>query len=71
VEVARITSPQPEDSWLWARPSAGLTATLHLTVTDGQINGPVPPNVFDPPAGARGAAPMTLDELRAAGPLKK
>jgi hypothetical protein len=71
VEFARKSSAQPDDIWLWAQPAPGQTASLHLTVTDGQINGPVPPNVFQAPAGAQAAAPMTLDELRAAGPWKK
>lgn len=52
----------PQDIWIWSR--AGTSAaSLHLTVTEREVNGNVPAEVFRVPDGALAAKPMTLDEL--------
>jgi hypothetical protein len=42
-----------------------------VRIREAEMNGTVPASVFNPPAGAKGAQPMTLEELRAAGPWKE
>jgi len=52
----------PQDAWVWS--SAGATkAALRLSITEREVNGTIPPEVFRVPAGAQAAAPMTLEEL--------
>jgi hypothetical protein len=70
VEFGRRPGQKPDDVWIWSSPAAALDASLHLAVSDGQVNGPIPPTVFQVPAGASSASPMTIDELRAAGAWK-
>jgi hypothetical protein len=61
----------PQDIWVWSRaagsqdplPASASGAALHLTVTERELNGQVPGDVFRVPAGALAAAPMTLEEL--------
>lgn len=54
----------PQDIWLWSG-AGGSSASLHLNVTERELNGTVPPEVFRVPSGAQAAAPMTLEELAA------
>jgi hypothetical protein len=70
VELSRRAGRQPDDVWIRSSGKAAIDATLHLAISDGQVNGPIPPTVFELPAGAGTASPMTLDELRAAGAWK-
>ncbi|HEX5069894.1 MAG TPA: hypothetical protein VFV78_06720 [Vicinamibacterales bacterium] len=70
VELSRRTGRQPEDVWIRSAGAASVNAALHLTISDPQINGPIPAAVFDLPAGAGAATPMSLEELRASGPWK-
>jgi hypothetical protein len=43
---------------------------MHFTVSDPEVNGPVPPAVFRVPEAARAAPPMTLEELKQRAPWK-
>lgn len=70
VEFERRAGRQPDDVWITSRGAGSLPASLHLAITDGQANAPIPPTVFQLPPAANSAAPMTLEELRAAGPWK-
>lgn len=70
VEFARETSSFPQKIWIWSVPGREPRATLDITVSDAEVNGRVPAGVFAPPPGAAGAQPMTIEELRSAGPWK-
>jgi hypothetical protein len=70
VELSRRAGRQPDDIWIRSTAGAPLDASLHLAISDGQVNGQIPATVFDLPAGANAASPMTLDELRKAGAWK-
>jgi hypothetical protein len=70
VEYAAANGSPPLELWLWPSASRGTSASIHLTVSDAQVNGPVPAAVFRMPAGAATATPMTLDELKAGAPWK-
>jgi hypothetical protein len=52
----------PQDIWMWSGAGAA-TASLHLSVTERELNGNVPADVFRVPEAALAAAPMTLEEL--------
>jgi len=69
-ELSRRSGRQPDDIWIRSSSGAPVAAALHLAITDGQANGSIPATVFDLPAGANAASPMTLEELRAAGAWK-
>jgi hypothetical protein len=58
---------------LRARSSPGASVETRLTLEAAQfrVNDTVPAEVFAPPRAAEGAAPMTLEELREAGPLSR
>jgi hypothetical protein len=47
---------------MWSGAGAA-TASLHLSVTERELNGNVPADVFRVPEAALAAAPMTLEEL--------
>lgn len=69
-EFSRRSGRQPDDIWIRSSGTTPIDAALHLAVSDGQPNGQIPPAIFDLPAGANSASPMTLEELRAAGAWK-
>lgn len=71
VEFARESSSFPQKIWIRSTPGREPRASIDVSVSDAEINGSVPPAVFTPPAGAAGAQPMTIEELRAAGPWKE
>lgn len=70
VEFARETSSFPQKIWIRSVPGREPRAALDITVSDVEVNGRVPPAVFEAPAGAAAAQPMTIEELRSAGPWK-
>jgi hypothetical protein len=69
-ELSRRPGRQPDDVWIRSAAGGSLDASLHLTISDGQVNGSIPATVFQLPNGASTASPMTIEELRAAGPWK-
>jgi hypothetical protein len=71
VEFTRRDGRQPDDVWIRSSGAGSLASSLHLTISDGEVNATIPPAVFQLPAAAGSAAPMTLEDLRAAGPWKK
>jgi hypothetical protein len=71
VEFTRRAGRQPDDVWIRSSGAGSLAASLHLTISDGEVNAAIPPTVFQLPAAAGSATPMTLEDLRAAGPWKK
>jgi hypothetical protein len=70
VEVRARAGGLPQDLWIWSAAGVTPTVALHVTAHDAEVNGTVPERVFDAPAGAARAEPMTLDELRAAAPWR-
>jgi hypothetical protein len=64
VEFGWGTGPVPADLWIWSAPNRQPAASLHLSITDGEINGTIPAGVFQVPSAASTATPITLDELR-------
>jgi hypothetical protein len=52
----------PQDAWVWSKTGAAA-ASLRLAMTEREVNGPVPEQVFRVPPGAIAAAPITLEEL--------
>jgi hypothetical protein len=58
------TGSLPADLWIWSAPNRQPAASLHLSVSDGEINGAIPAGVFLVPSAASTATPITLDELR-------
>jgi hypothetical protein len=70
VEYAREGTSLPLRVWISSDPARRPVTAVGLRVEDAELNGTLPAGVFEPPPGASGAAPMTLDELRAAGPLR-
>jgi len=72
VEYADHEDPLPRELWIWpaTRSTSDPSASLHLKVEDPQLDGDVPMTVFRVPAGAAGATPMTLDELKSGAPWK-
>lgn len=56
----------PEKIWIWTTPGKDPAARVDVTVEDAELNPALPPGVFNAPAGAVGAEPMTLEELRSA-----
>ena len=70
VEFARETSSFPQKIWVRSAPGREPRAALDITVSDAEVNGRVPSEVFATPSGAAGAQPMTIEELRSAGPWK-
>lgn len=70
VEYAQITGPLPQELWLWPAAGPGASASIHLTMSDAEVNGQVPASVFRMPAGAAAATPMTLEELKTGAPWK-
>jgi hypothetical protein len=71
VEFGAKRNPLPADVWIWSAPGRGPAASLHVSVGDPEVNGDVPPAVFRIPTGAANATPMTLEQLRAAGPWRE
>jgi hypothetical protein len=59
----------PEDVWIWTVDQQAPSAALRLGVTDPEVDGVLPAEVFRAPAGAATAQPMTIEELRAARPV--
>lgn len=70
VEFGWGASQFPKEIWIWSAPGRAPASSLHVSVRDSAINTDVPPAIFRLPAGAAAAVPMSLDELRAAGPLR-
>jgi len=71
-EYAWKEGPYPADVWFWSDPkSPPPAASLHLSVNDLRVNDPVPASFFRPSEGALRATPMTIEELRKAGPLRE
>jgi hypothetical protein len=70
VEFARESSSFPQKIWIRSAAGREPRVAIDVTVSDLEVNGAIPPRVFSPPAGAAAAQPMTIEELRAAGPLK-
>jgi hypothetical protein len=64
VEFGWGTGPLPADLWIWSAPNRQPVASLHLSISDGEIDGTIPAGVFQMPAAAATATPITLDELR-------
>jgi len=64
VEFGWASGPLPADLWIWSAPNRQPAASLHLAVSDGEVNGTIPAGVFQMPAAAATATPITLDELR-------
>ena len=64
VEFGWGTGSLPADLWIWSAPNRQPAASLHLAISDGEINGNIPAGVFQVPAAASTATPITLDELR-------
>ncbi len=52
-------------------PGASVETRLSLEAAQFRVNDTVLAEVFAPPKGAAGATPMTLDELRESGPLRR
>ncbi len=52
-------------------PDQSRRASIAVEASDFSVNETLPPATFTPTRGAATAAPMTLDELREAGPLRK
>lgn len=71
VEFGRKAGPAPSDVWIWSTASRTPAASIHLSITDGEVNGQIPASIFQIPAGAAAAAAMTLEELRAASPWRE
>lgn len=71
VEYAWSDAAYPADVWLWSDPKVPPVAALHLSVNDRRVNDPVPATFFRPSEGALAAVPMTIEELRQAGPLRE
>lgn len=71
VEFQRESSRLPQKVWIQTAPGRDPRATLDVTVNSAELNGAVPASFFDVPPGAAAAEPMTIDELRAAGPLAR
>ena len=61
----------PERLWLNSIPGREPRASLAVTAEGPNLNEAVPASFFAPPAGAASAEPMTIEELRAAGPWRK
>jgi hypothetical protein len=65
VEYAESPVGLPQAMWLWPAANPGVApAAIHVKISDAQINESVPAGVFRVPAGAAGAAPITLEELK-------
>jgi hypothetical protein len=71
VEFGAMQSGLPSELWMWSIPGRGPAASLHLRATDPELNGEVPAGVFKIPSGAAAAKPITLEELKAAGPWRE
>jgi hypothetical protein len=70
VQFARKDSRFPTSLRLDATPPGGPGSWINISAIDQlDINTDLAPAVFAPPAAAASAAPMTLEELRAAGPF--
>jgi len=70
VEFGTGPGALPGELWLWSRGGPGPQASLHVTVADPEFNPTVPARLFQVPAGAAAATPMTLEELRATAPWR-
>jgi hypothetical protein len=71
VEFAAYQGPVPSDVWIWSIAGREPAANVRFAISDWEIDGQIPAGVFQVPRGAVGAKPLTLDELRAAGPWKE
>jgi hypothetical protein len=70
VEYRRSGSAFPTEVRLASAPGRKPIASIRVTGIDQlDVNADLKPEVFAPPKAAAAAVPMTLDELRAAGPL--
>ena len=68
IHYGDFTSERPSTVRVRTAPTAGAAADLTLRVSQVEINVPLAPKVFEVDV-PRDAAPLTLDELRRAGPL--
>ena len=70
VEFGAHDGALPKEIWMWSVRGRVPAASLRFVVTDPEVNGQIDPAVFQLPRGAAAASPLTLEELRAAGPWK-
>ena len=68
IHYSDFASDRPATVRVRTAPAAGAAADLTLRVSQVEINVPLAPKVFEIEV-PRDAAPLTLDELRRAGPL--
>ena len=71
VEFAAYAGALPSDVWIWSVAGREPAASVRFSISDPEIDGQIPAGVFQVPRGAVGAKPLTLEELRAAGPWKE
>lgn len=64
VEFGRAAGAVPAEVWIWSAPGRDPAASIHVAVSDDTIDVNIPSSVFQVPAGAASATPITLDELR-------
>ena len=70
IEFGGLARPTPAEVWVWSVPTAPARASLHLRATDPAINADVPADLLELPAAAKAATPLSIEELRANGPLR-
>ena len=71
VEFAGYQGVLPGEVWIWSVEGREPASSVRFVISDPEIDGQIPAGVFQVPRGAAGAKPLTLEELRAAGPWKE
>lgn len=69
IEFGGLAKPAPGEIWVWSAPNAPR-AQLHLRASEVALNSSIPADVFTLPSAAKSATPLSLEELRAAGPFR-